>query len=105
MGVAICFEDTDSAQLRRLAEMGAKVLVLITNDSWFSDSSEAEAHAAQAVMRAVETGLPVVRVGNSGVTGVIRPDGTANWLLDSSGRLLVDERGVMVETVSVKMGE
>jgi apolipoprotein N-acyltransferase len=53
------------------------------------------------VLRAVETGLPVVRVGNSGVTGVIRPDGTANWLSDASGRLIVDERGVMVETVVV----
>ena len=49
-----------------------------------------------------ETGLPVVRVGNSGVSGVIRPDGTANWLSDSSGRPIVDERGVMVETVSVQ---
>jgi apolipoprotein N-acyltransferase len=82
--------------------MGADMIVLITNDSWFSNSAEAEAHASQAVLRAIETGLPVVRVGNSGVTGVVRPDGTANWLSDSSGRLIVDERGVMVETVVVQ---
>ena len=81
------------------------MIVLITNDSWFSESHEAEAHASQAVLRAVETGLPVVRVGNSGVTGVIRPDGSANWLSDTSGRLIVDERGVMVETVVVQAAE
>lgn len=98
----ICYEDTDPRLASRAREMGADMIVLITNDSWFSNSAEAEAHASQAVLRAIETGLPVVRVGNSGVTGVVRPDGTANWLSDSSGRLIVDERGVMVETVVVQ---
>jgi apolipoprotein N-acyltransferase len=101
----ICYEDTDPRLAAKAKRMGADVIVLITNDSWFSDSAEAEAHAAQAVLRAVETGLPVVRVGNSGVTGVIRPDGTANWLSDSAGRPIVDQRGVMVETVPVPAGE
>ena len=101
----ICYEDTDPRLASQARRMGADLIVLVTNDSWFSDSSEAEAHAAQAVLRAVETGLPVVRVGNSGVTGVIRPDGTANWLSDASGRLIVDERGVMVETVVVHAGD
>ena len=101
----ICYEDTDPRLAAKAKAMGADMIVLVTNDSWFSNSSEAEAHAAQAVLRAVETGLPVVRVGNSGVSGVIRPDGTANWLSDPSGRPIVDERGVMVETVSVQARE
>ena len=100
----ICYEDTDPTLASKAEKMGADVIVLITNDSWFAESSEAQAHASQAVIRAVETGLPVVRVGNSGVTGVIRPNGSASWLSDSSGSLLVDERGVMVETVVVKGG-
>ena len=78
------------------------MIVLITNDSWFSCSAEAEAHASQAVLRAIETGLPIVRVGNSGVTGVIRPDGSANWLSDAGGRPIVDASGVMVETVEIQ---
>ena len=98
----ICYEDTDPRLSAQAKRMGADMIVLITNDSWFSDSSEAEAHASQSVLRAIETGLPVVRVGNSGVTGVIHPDGSANWLSDASGKLIVDGRGVMVETVVVR---
>lgn len=101
LGVAICFEDTDSAQVRRLAKMGAQALVFITNDSWFSLSDETEQHTWQAVARAIETGLPVVRVGNSGVTGTVLPSGRANWLVGADGRPLVDARGTMFDRIVV----
>lgn len=98
----ICYEDTVPGLAAQAKEMGADMIVVITNDSWFSHSSEAEAHAAQAVLRAVETGLPVIRVGNSGVSGVIRPDGTARWLSDGNGKPLTDAPGVMVENVRLR---
>jgi apolipoprotein N-acyltransferase len=101
LGVAICFEDTDSAQMRRLAALGAQALVFITNDSWFSHSDETVQHAWQAVARALETGLPVIRVGNSGVTGVVTPQGRASWLLNEKGRPLVDRQGSLFERVPV----
>ena len=101
LGIAICFEDTDSAQMRALARKGAQALVFITNDSWFSRSVEPEQHAWQAVARAVETGLPVVRVGNSGVSGTITPDGRASWLFGANGRPLVDRSGTMFDRISI----
>ena len=105
LGVGICFEDTDSAQMRELAKKGAKALCFITNDSWFSQSNEAEQHAWQAVARAIETGLPVVRVGNSGVTGTITPDGRASWLFDGKGHVLVDQEGVMLDRLNLILEE
>ena len=99
LGTAICFEDTDSALMRKQAALGARVLLFITNDSWFSKSDETLAHAWQATARAIETGLPVVRVGNSGVTGTITPEGKATWLLGADGRPLVDRRGTMFDRV------
>ena len=102
-GVAICFEDTDSAQMRELAKKGAKVLFFITNDSWFSQSIEPEQHAWQAVARAIETGLPVARVGNSGVTGTITPDGKTSWLVGTNGKPLVDKEGTMLDRIEVKV--
>jgi len=101
-GVAICFEDTDSAQIRRLAKMGARILFFITNDSWFSKSNETMQHAWQAVARAIETGLPVVRVGNSGVSGTVSPDGRATWLIGSNGKPLVDHGGSMFDRIPVQ---
>lgn len=101
LGIAICYEDTDSAQMRKLARMGAKALVFITNDSWFSYSQETISHAWQATARAIETGLPVIRVGNSGVTGIIYPDGKANWLCSSDGRPLVDAKGTLFDRVCI----
>lgn len=97
----ICYEDTDPTLSRAAARLGAQVIVLITNDSWFSLSNEAVQHASQAVLRAIETGLPVIRVGNSGVTGVIDGTGRARWLSDGDGKTLVDAPGTMVETVQV----
>jgi apolipoprotein N-acyltransferase len=115
LAVAICYEDTDSAQMRRLAEMGAQLLVFVTNDSWFSHSDETEQHAWQSVARAVETGLNVVRVGNSGVTGVVSRDGRCSWLVGSDGKVLADRQGTMFDrvlcplsprrTVYVKLGD
>ena len=100
LGVAICFEDTDSAQMRSLAALGARLLVFITNDSWFSHSTEAVQHSWQAVARAIETGLPIARVGNSGVTGTITADGKAQWLTSPRGEPIVDKSGVMVERIT-----
>ena len=96
-GVAICFEDTDSALMRDYARRGAEFLCFITNDSWFSNSNEALAHAWQATARAIETGLPVVRVGNSGVTGTITATGKASWLCGADGKVLVDKQGTMFD--------
>lgn len=87
--------------MRRAAAAGAKALVFITNDSWFSQSDEALAHAWQATARAIETGLPVVRVGNSGVSGTITPQGRATWLLDAEGRPLVDRRGTLFDRIPI----
>ncbi|MGV3650448.1 MAG: apolipoprotein N-acyltransferase [Devosia sp.] len=75
----ICYEAIFSGLFSADAYPGgaqaAGFILNITNDSWFDGSIGPEKHAHHARVRAVESGLPLVRVGNSGVTLVTDGEG------------------------------
>ena len=69
----ICYEAV-FPHLSRLDER-ADMLIQITNDAWFGDYSGPYQHLAQAQMRAIEQGLPMIRVANTGISAMIDPYG------------------------------
>ena len=74
LGLTICYEDAyGSAQLRVLRD--ATLLVNVTNNAWYGDSSAPHQHLQIARMRALEAGRYLVRAANDGVTAVIGPHG------------------------------
>src|SRR5262249_55640343 len=83
VGPMICYEDIIPSFGRRLVAERPNLLVNITNDAWFGDTSEPWEHLALAVYRAVEHRLDVVRAVNTGVsafvdaTGRVRKEGPA----------------------------
>jgi apolipoprotein N-acyltransferase len=74
IAVDICYEDAFGADIRPQAAQ-ATILVNVTNDAWYGRSIAAEQHAQIAQMRALETGRPLLRATNTGITSAIAPDG------------------------------
>jgi apolipoprotein N-acyltransferase len=75
LGVTICYEDGfGSEQLAVLNQ--ATLLVNVTNDAWFGDSSAPPQHLEISRMRALEAGRDMVRAANDGISALIAADGT-----------------------------
>lgn len=72
----ICYEMIFPRETARAAA-GAEWLVLVTNDGWFGAWAGPRQHFEKARMRAVETGLPVARAANRGISAMIDPWGRA----------------------------
>ena len=64
-------------------------LMNLTNDAWFGDSSGPRQHLDMARVRAIETGLPVVRAANNGISTIIDPLGR------TAARLALNEVGIL----------
>ncbi len=64
----ICFEDAFPHLTRASVDDETDFLLNLTNNGWFGESAAQWQHAATAVFRAVENGLPLVRCANNGLT-------------------------------------
>jgi apolipoprotein N-acyltransferase len=72
----VCYEDIIPRFTREAVQEGdPHLLVNITNDSWFGDTTEPWEHLALAKFRAVEHHRYLVRSTNSGVSAVVDPVG------------------------------
>lgn len=86
VSVLICFEDIFPQLARKYVRDDTDFLVNLTNNGWFGEGAAQRQHAAAAIFRAVENGVPLVRCSNNGLTC---------WV-DAKGRIreeFVSERG------------
>jgi apolipoprotein N-acyltransferase len=74
-GVFICYESIFGDDIRHFAGDGAQVLVNISDDGWYGDSSAPWEHLDMVRMRAIENDRWVVRATNTGITASIDPFG------------------------------
>jgi apolipoprotein N-acyltransferase len=84
----ICYEMIFPQDLRA-APVRADWILQITNDAWFGKLAGPQQHLAQARMRAIEQGLPVLRSANTGVSAIIDAKGRVK------GALALNTRGAL----------
>jgi apolipoprotein N-acyltransferase len=104
----ICYEDLFGEELIRAlhGERPATILANVSNIAWFGDSHALPQHLQIARMRTLETGRPMLRSTNTGVTAAIAADGTviAQMPTYTIGALSVTVQGMAGLTPYARMG-
>ncbi len=71
----ICYEILFSNLIFKSFDKEISIIINITNDAWFGNTIGPIQHFQFAKIRAVEFGIPVIRVANTGYSGLISPYG------------------------------
>ncbi len=78
VGVLICYEGIFPEISREYCLKGADLLVNITNDAWYGDTSAPYQHLTMAAFRAIENRIYMIRAANTGISAIV----------DSTGRIV-----------------
>jgi apolipoprotein N-acyltransferase len=87
----ICYEAIFPEEVR-VSNQLVDLLVNITNDAWYGRSSGPYQHYYLSLMRAIENGLPLIRVANNGLSAVIDPQGRVLKKLNLNQVAYADEK-------------
>lgn len=99
IGVAgiVCIESIYSDFNAQFVQKGAEFIAVITNDSWYGNSSGPYQHKEISVLRAVENKRSVVRAANGGISCLIDPIGRT-----ISETEMFTQRAIVVDTPIIK---
>ncbi|WP_332671120.1 apolipoprotein N-acyltransferase [Aromatoleum sp.] len=106
VAVNICYEDVFGRELIRSLP-DATLMLNISNLAWYGDSFAQPQHLQIARMRALETGRPMLRSTNTGMTAVVNPDGSVAAALPAftRGALRLEVRGYAGLTPYARWGD
>ena len=102
----ICYEVIFPREINA-ATVRADWMLQITNDAWFGIRTGPFQHFAQARLRAIEQGLPLVRVANTGITAVIDARGRVTDQLPFGVMATLDTKvpGALPPTIYSRWGD
>ena len=75
IGILICYEGIFPEISREYRMKGAELLVNITNDAWYGNTSAPYQHLTMAAFRAIENRTYLIRAANTGISAIVDPVG------------------------------
>lgn len=87
--VLICYEAIFAGSVVQGSERPG-VIINVTNDGWFGDTTGPRQHFHQTRVRAVEEGVPIIRAANNGISAMVGPDGSVLSFLGMNVRGVID---------------
>jgi len=94
--LVICYEAILESFVQEQSAQHPNLLVNITHDAWFGDTSCPHQFLMLVTSRAVEQGATVVRIANTGITAIIDPTGQIR------GETPLFEQAVLVDNVTTQ---
>ncbi|MBA4130564.1 MAG: apolipoprotein N-acyltransferase [Hyphomicrobium sp.] len=86
----ICYEAIFPGAVVQAAERPG-LIVNITNDGWFGNTTGPPQHLHQSRVRAVEEGVPLIRAANNGISAMIDANGRLQATLGLNARGVIDQ--------------
>jgi apolipoprotein N-acyltransferase len=93
IGSLVCFEAMYPELVRRFTDLGADLLVNVSNDDWFAAAPAARHHLDIASTRAIENRRYLLRATSTGYSAIVDPHGRI------IARSALDEPAVISETI------
>jgi apolipoprotein N-acyltransferase len=103
----ICYEAILREFVRSRLPDQTNLMVNITNDAWFGDTSCASQHLMLAAARSAELGIPLVRAATTGISAFVDARGVIRDQADQFTRetLIADVRPIRVPTLYGTVGD
>ncbi|MCK9425342.1 MAG: apolipoprotein N-acyltransferase [Ignavibacteriaceae bacterium] len=75
INAVVCYESIFPELIAAFAQRGSEMIAVVTNDSWYGNTSGPYQHKEISVLRAVENRRSVVRAANGGISCIVNPLG------------------------------
>ncbi len=96
----ICFDIAFAKTVRKINK-SSKIMINISNDTWFGDSIGPHQHLSITRIRALENNRWVIRATNDGISGIIDNKGTIVDILDKGKKGLLNGNVNLVDHQSI----
>jgi apolipoprotein N-acyltransferase len=71
----ICYEALYPSLVRNSLGAHGNILAVLSDDAWFGNTSAPYQLFRESAMRSIENGVPMLRAANTGLSGVVTPEG------------------------------